>query len=78
MLPLWITESEIGCPHGLLRIKKKNVLNMYLAGSIFSVGEALLFFLEALPEPVSPYKYHAKCLEACNNYVLCKQVRKYF
>jgi len=45
-----------------------------IPGSIFSIGEALLFFLEALPEPVIPYKYHSKCLEACNNYVLCKQV----
>ncbi|XP_057305735.1 inositol polyphosphate 5-phosphatase OCRL-like [Hydractinia symbiolongicarpus] len=45
-----------------------------IPGSIFSIGEALLLFLEALPEPVIPYKYHTRCLEACNNYVLCKQV----
>ena len=45
-----------------------------LPGSIFSIGECLLLFLEALPEPVIPYTYHAKCLEASNNYILSKQV----
>ena len=49
-------------------------LTSRVAGSIFSIGEALLLFLEALPEPVIPYKYQSRCLEACNNYVLCKQV----
>ena len=51
-----------------------NFLNSCLAGSIFSVGEALLLFLEALPEPVIPYKFQSKCMDACQNYILCKQV----
>eukprot|EP00112_Aurelia_sp_Birch-Aquarium-sp1_P002384 Seg1262.5 transcript_id=Seg1262.5/GoldUCD/mRNA.D3Y31 product="Inositol polyphosphate 5-phosphatase OCRL-1" protein_id=Seg1262.5/GoldUCD/D3Y31 len=45
-----------------------------MPGSIFSVGEALLLFLEALPEPVIPYKFQSKCMDACQNYILCKQV----
>ena len=46
------------------------------AGSLYSIGEALLLFLEALPEPVIPYKFHQRCHDASNNYVLCKQVSK--
>ncbi|XP_065649887.1 inositol polyphosphate 5-phosphatase OCRL isoform X3 [Hydra vulgaris] len=45
-----------------------------LPGSIFSVGEALLLFLEALSEPVIPYQYQSICIDSCNNYVLCKQI----
>ncbi|XP_065057148.1 type II inositol 1,4,5-trisphosphate 5-phosphatase-like isoform X2 [Rhopilema esculentum] len=45
-----------------------------MPGSIFSVGEALLLFLESLPEPVIPFKFQNKCMDACQNYTLCKQV----
>ena len=45
-----------------------------IPGSIYSVGNAFLLFLETLCEPVIPVRFHAKCLEACNNYVLCRQV----
>jgi len=45
-----------------------------MPGSIFSVGAALLLFLESLPEPVIPYKFHNKCMDASQNYTLCKQV----
>ncbi|XP_020626629.1 inositol polyphosphate 5-phosphatase OCRL-1-like [Orbicella faveolata] len=45
-----------------------------LPGSIYSVAEALLIFLEALPEPVIPYAFYQRALECCNNYMLCKQL----
>eukprot|EP00111_Clytia_hemisphaerica_P006345 TCONS_00018387-protein len=45
-----------------------------IPGSLYSIGEALLLFLEALPEPVIPYKFHQRCHDASNNYVLCKQI----
>ena len=44
-----------------------------IPGSIYSIGKALLLFLKALPEPVIPYSYHEKCIEGCNNFILCKQ-----
>lgn len=50
-------------------------LDMFQAGSIYSIAEALLIFLEALPEPVIPYAFYQRALECCNNYMLCKQVR---
>ncbi|XP_065838324.1 inositol polyphosphate 5-phosphatase OCRL-like [Oscarella lobularis] len=42
--------------------------------SVHSVAEALLLFLEALPQPIIPYDYYQKCLECCNNFTLCKQL----
>lgn len=45
-----------------------------LPGSVYSIAEALLIFLEALPEPVIPYTFYQKALECCNNYMLCKQL----
>ncbi|XP_078372511.1 inositol polyphosphate 5-phosphatase OCRL-like isoform X3 [Oculina patagonica] len=45
-----------------------------LPGSIYSIAEALLIFLEALPEPVIPYAFYQRALECCNNYMLCKQL----
>ncbi|KAJ7363423.1 hypothetical protein OS493_009576 [Desmophyllum pertusum] len=44
------------------------------AGSVYSIAEALLIFLEALPEPVIPYAFYQRALECCNNYMLCKQL----
>ncbi|XP_048578067.1 inositol polyphosphate 5-phosphatase OCRL isoform X3 [Nematostella vectensis] len=45
-----------------------------MPGSIHSVAEALLIFLEALPVPVIPFGFYQKALECCNNYILCKQL----
>lgn len=45
-----------------------------LPGTVFSVASSLLTFLAALAEPVVPVKLHTKCMEACNNTTLCKQV----
>ncbi|PIK40556.1 putative inositol polyphosphate 5-phosphatase OCRL-1 [Apostichopus japonicus] len=47
-----------------------------LPGSIYSIGEALMLFLESLRDPVIPFAYYHKCLEASNNFTLCKQVLK--
>ena len=44
------------------------------AGSVASVSEAFLIFLESLAEPIIPFTAYSKCLEACNNFMLCKQV----
>ncbi|XP_028834651.1 type II inositol 1,4,5-trisphosphate 5-phosphatase isoform X1 [Denticeps clupeoides] len=45
-----------------------------LPGSNHSVAEALLLFLDALPEPVVPFSFYQQCLECCSNYGQCKKV----
>uniref|UniRef100_A0AAQ6AGC6 phosphoinositide 5-phosphatase n=1 Tax=Amphiprion ocellaris TaxID=80972 RepID=A0AAQ6AGC6_AMPOC len=40
-----------------------------LPGSNHSVAEALLLFLDALPEPVVPYSFYQQCLEYCSNVI---------
>ena len=53
----------------------EGVLNDALPGSVHSVAEALLLFLEALPEPVIPYSLYQGALDATPNFSLCKEVR---
>ncbi|XP_056237381.1 type II inositol 1,4,5-trisphosphate 5-phosphatase isoform X5 [Seriola aureovittata] len=45
-----------------------------LPGSNHSVAEALLLFLDALPEPVVPYSFYQQCLESCSNASQCEKV----
>ncbi|KAM7383156.1 hypothetical protein PAMP_002836 [Pampus punctatissimus] len=45
-----------------------------LPGSNHSVAEALLLFLDALPEPVVPYAFYQQCLECCSNASQCEKV----
>uniref|UniRef100_A0A8D0A9W9 phosphoinositide 5-phosphatase n=1 Tax=Sander lucioperca TaxID=283035 RepID=A0A8D0A9W9_SANLU len=45
-----------------------------LPGSNHSVAEALLLFLDALPEPVVPYSFYQQCLEICSNASQCEKV----
>ncbi|ELT95411.1 hypothetical protein CAPTEDRAFT_130250 [Capitella teleta] len=45
-----------------------------LPGSVHSVAEALLLFLEVLPEPVVPYEHYDLCLHVCDNFTQAKQV----
>ncbi|XP_053867882.1 type II inositol 1,4,5-trisphosphate 5-phosphatase isoform X1 [Malaclemys terrapin pileata] len=45
-----------------------------LLGSNHSVAEALLLFLESLPEPVICYSLYNNCLHCANNYTLSNQV----
>ncbi|KAM6967589.1 type II inositol 1,4,5-trisphosphate 5-phosphatase [Aplochiton taeniatus] len=45
-----------------------------LPGSNHSVAEALLLFLDALPEPVVPFRFYQQCLEFCFNSGQCKKV----
>ncbi|XP_023131753.2 type II inositol 1,4,5-trisphosphate 5-phosphatase isoform X2 [Amphiprion ocellaris] len=45
-----------------------------LPGSNHSVAEALLLFLDALPEPVVPYSFYQQCLEYCSNASQCEKV----
>ncbi|XP_044853741.1 type II inositol 1,4,5-trisphosphate 5-phosphatase isoform X2 [Mauremys mutica] len=45
-----------------------------LLGSNHSVAEALLLFLESLPEPVICYSLYNNCLHCANNYTLSRQV----
>lgn len=49
-------------------------LDGHLPGSVHSMAEALLLFLDALPEPVVPYACYQRCLDCSNNFVLAKQV----
>uniref|UniRef100_A0A665TIY2 phosphoinositide 5-phosphatase n=1 Tax=Echeneis naucrates TaxID=173247 RepID=A0A665TIY2_ECHNA len=39
-----------------------------LSGSNHSVAEALLLFLDALPEPVVPYSFYQQCLESFSDF----------
>uniref|UniRef100_A0A667Z2Z1 phosphoinositide 5-phosphatase n=1 Tax=Myripristis murdjan TaxID=586833 RepID=A0A667Z2Z1_9TELE len=43
-------------------------------GSNHSVAEALLLFLDALPEPVVPYSLYQQCLECCSSASQCEKV----
>uniref|UniRef100_A0A8C0BF97 phosphoinositide 5-phosphatase n=1 Tax=Buteo japonicus TaxID=224669 RepID=A0A8C0BF97_9AVES len=45
-----------------------------LLGSNHSVAEALLLFLESLPEPVICYRFYSSCLESASNYSLSSQI----
>ncbi|XP_051920456.1 type II inositol 1,4,5-trisphosphate 5-phosphatase isoform X1 [Hippocampus zosterae] len=45
-----------------------------LSGGNHSVAEALLLFLDALPEPVVPYAFYRQCLECCSDAVQCEKV----
>ncbi|XP_071373259.1 type II inositol 1,4,5-trisphosphate 5-phosphatase isoform X2 [Centroberyx affinis] len=45
-----------------------------LPGSNHSVAEALLLFLDALPEPVVPYSLYQQCLQCCSNASQCEKV----
>ncbi|XP_034029951.1 LOW QUALITY PROTEIN: type II inositol 1,4,5-trisphosphate 5-phosphatase [Thalassophryne amazonica] len=45
-----------------------------LPGSNHSVAEALLLFLDALPEPVIPYSFYQHCLECCSIASQCEKV----
>ncbi|XP_074970537.1 type II inositol 1,4,5-trisphosphate 5-phosphatase isoform X2 [Phalacrocorax aristotelis] len=45
-----------------------------LFGSNHSVAEALLLFLESLPEPVICYRLYNSCLECASNYPLSSQI----
>uniref|UniRef100_A0A665TJP7 phosphoinositide 5-phosphatase n=1 Tax=Echeneis naucrates TaxID=173247 RepID=A0A665TJP7_ECHNA len=44
-----------------------------LSGSNHSVAEALLLFLDALPEPVVPYSFYQQCLETSLQYIIFNQ-----
>ncbi|TRY74249.1 hypothetical protein DNTS_020519, partial [Danionella cerebrum] len=50
------------------------LLDRWLAGCNHSVAEALLIFLEALPEPVLCYELYQRCLECSHDSRLCKQL----
>ncbi|XP_043939478.1 type II inositol 1,4,5-trisphosphate 5-phosphatase isoform X2 [Protopterus annectens] len=45
-----------------------------LPGSTHSVAEALLLFLEALPEPVVCYSFYQECLDCCTNLQAAQQI----
>ncbi|XP_068249219.1 inositol polyphosphate 5-phosphatase OCRL isoform X1 [Palaemon carinicauda] len=45
-----------------------------LPGGVHSVAEALLLFLEALPEPVIPFDLYDEALNATPNFSLCKEI----
>nr|XP_040020506.1 type II inositol 1,4,5-trisphosphate 5-phosphatase isoform X1 [Gasterosteus aculeatus aculeatus] len=45
-----------------------------LPGSNHSAAEALLLFLDALPEPVVPYSFYQQCLENCSSASQCEKI----
>ena len=64
-------------PESVLSVQIRTEIDLpiyYLAGSIHSVGEALLVFLDALPEPVIPVRMYAEAMEASATYLDVKKV----
>ncbi|XP_013418974.1 inositol polyphosphate 5-phosphatase OCRL-1 [Lingula anatina] len=45
-----------------------------MSGSVHSAAEALLMFLEALPEPVIPYDLYQPCLDSAIDFETCKKI----
>ncbi|CAG0879555.1 unnamed protein product [Cyprideis torosa] len=45
-----------------------------LPGSIHSLAEALLIFLESMPDSVIPTSFYIKAIDASPNYMLCQQL----
>ncbi|XP_051573983.1 type II inositol 1,4,5-trisphosphate 5-phosphatase isoform X2 [Myxocyprinus asiaticus] len=45
-----------------------------LPGSSHSVAEALLLFLDALPEPVIPFSFYQQCLDCSSDSSQCRQI----
>lgn len=45
-----------------------------IPGSNHSIVEALLLFLEGLPEPVICYSYYDRCLECAGDYTISKEI----
>lgn len=43
-------------------------------GSVHSMAETLLRFLESLAEPVIPFSLYKQCLDSSNNYAQCKKL----
>uniref|UniRef100_A0A8C2AYJ2 phosphoinositide 5-phosphatase n=2 Tax=Cyprinus carpio TaxID=7962 RepID=A0A8C2AYJ2_CYPCA len=62
----------------LFRYAKKQVrialFSPLLAGSNHSVAEALLLFLDALPDPVIPFSFYPQCLDCCSDSSRCRQI----
>lgn len=44
------------------------------SGSIHSVAEALLIFLESLAEPVIPYAFYEECIAASESAINCQSI----
>lgn len=44
------------------------------SGSIHSVAEALLIFLESLMEPVIPFAFYEECISASNSAINCQSI----
>lgn len=55
--------------------KSVSSLTVCVVGCNHSVAEALLIFLEALPEPVVCYELYQRCLDCAHDSRLCKQVQ---
>uniref|UniRef100_A0A3B5MEY5 Rho-GAP domain-containing protein n=1 Tax=Xiphophorus couchianus TaxID=32473 RepID=A0A3B5MEY5_9TELE len=51
-----------------------HILQANDSGCNHSVAEALLIFLEALPEPVVCYELYQRCLDSSHDSRLCKQL----
>ncbi|KAB1252960.1 Inositol polyphosphate 5-phosphatase OCRL-1 [Camelus dromedarius] len=56
------------------RLLLKGIREVNPAGSNHSVAEALLIFLEALPEPVICYELYQRCLDSAQDPRICRQV----
>lgn len=61
--------------HTLDSMLAASSLTADVGGCNHSVAEALLIFLEALPEPVVCYELYQRCLDCAHDSRLCKQVQ---
>ncbi|XP_014679357.1 PREDICTED: inositol polyphosphate 5-phosphatase OCRL-1-like [Priapulus caudatus] len=68
--------QQPGLPSEILQIR--DVLDTGIAdslpGSVHSVAEALLMFLEALPDPVVPYSHYQQCIDRSRDVTACEQL----
>ena len=63
--------------HSEFQIIKDSLDSGYIdkfTGSIHSIAEALLIFLESLSEPLIPYAFYQRAIESYYNFILTKQV----
>ena len=64
--------------HSEFQIIKDSLDSGYIdkfTGSIHSIAEALLIFLESLSEPLVPYSFYQRAIESYHSFILSKQVR---
>ncbi|GAB6030996.1 hypothetical protein CHUAL_007816 [Chamberlinius hualienensis] len=68
--------EQPGLPNEIILIREclDSCMPTIIPGSIHSIAETLLIFLESLPEPVIPSNFYSRCLEAAQNSFQCQRI----